>query len=301
MKRYLDENDTMNSIRLQLCHPHCKQIVWILVEGSSDQKVYGKLFSQNCVSVDRVHGGVESLRKAVSILADETDRVIGIRDADFLHLTKQKETIKNMFLTDWHDLEMMLIHSDRTFCSVFAEFSPNEMKECLNLRDKILASMKFLGGLRFYNDINDCRWVFRRLGIGSVYQGDCLQLNEELLIKTLNQKSKNMRRIIERSKVEELIENIDDLYNLCCGHDVVGALALYFLPKQLAGFSFEDVYIALRTAYSIYEFRNTQLYKELSQWEKRSGYQLFDQFKSPSHREPDSCFAVDEKTQVMYA
>ena len=106
MQQHLDENDTIGEIRQARRHPIGKNYLWVLVEGITDQKLYAKLIDGNNTKVEMVPGktkGIEHLRNALLILTKETDKVIGIRDADFLHLDEQQETIDCLFLTDAHD------------------------------------------------------------------------------------------------------------------------------------------------------------------------------------------------------
>ena len=41
--------------------------------------------------------------------------MIGIRDADFLHLADKETIPENIFLTDFHDAEMMMISCDNSY------------------------------------------------------------------------------------------------------------------------------------------------------------------------------------------
>ena len=72
-----------------------------MVEGENDIKLYGKLLNDGLVSVEQVHGGLENLRTAVATLVNETKQVLGIRDADFIHLNSSEETIESLFVTDF--------------------------------------------------------------------------------------------------------------------------------------------------------------------------------------------------------
>ena len=118
----------------------------LLVEGITDQKLYAKLIDGGNTKVEMVHGGVESLRNAISTLILETKQVIGIRDADFLHLDNQQESIAGFFLTDVHDAEMMLLSCDMAFKSIVAEYIPLKRAHFIDFRYALLASLVFLAG-----------------------------------------------------------------------------------------------------------------------------------------------------------
>lgn len=274
MRKYIHASDKINSIKLELRHPNTKDRIWVLVEGESDRKLFIKLFDGPNVSVEQVNG-LSKLREAVDELSKETDRVIGIRDADFLHIKGQSETIKNIFVTDSHDIEMMLIRSDNTFRSLIAEFCSENLADCFALRDKVLASIKYLGGIRYFNDVYDCGINFTGLGIGDYYDREQLKIDVNRCIHEINRRSPNRTRCAEFNAVKELIEHINDLYNLCCGHDFVNVLVLYF-NNNGSNTSKRTVSQALRTAYTIAEFRRTNLYHELSKWESKFGYKIFN-------------------------
>lgn len=283
MKEYLDHNDKINSIRLELRHPNGKNTIWILVEGQSDIKIFKKLFTASNISVEQVHGGVECLRKAVGCLANETDRVIGIRDADFLHIRRKKETVKNLFLSDYHDIEMMMVHSDQSYRAIFAEYCHKELHVCFDMRRKFLNSIKFLGGVRLYNDINNHELNFKGLSINCFYDCESLSLDRNICTTNINQRSPHRKQDIDIRTIDNLIKGIDDLYNLCCGHDLMKVMAYYISSKQNRGINVEDLASCFRTSYSIDEFIKTKLFSSLSRWERRSGYSLYAE-KTSKHR-----------------
>jgi len=103
MKDHLNKEDVLDSIRLQLRHPSGVDKIWIIVEGETDHKLFSRLIHGRHVEIEISHGGLNSLLQSVSELLKETDRILGIRDADFLHLVGKQESAENIFLTDFHD------------------------------------------------------------------------------------------------------------------------------------------------------------------------------------------------------
>ena len=80
----------------------------------------------------------------------------------------KKETAENIFLTDFHDAEMMIISCDNALHAVVAEYLGKE-EEPPSLREKILKSIAFIGGLRWVNDSDNLKLNFKNLGIGNFY------------------------------------------------------------------------------------------------------------------------------------
>ncbi|MEY3881702.1 MAG: hypothetical protein RIQ94_2498 [Pseudomonadota bacterium] len=277
MQQYLNENDTIGEIRQARRHPTGKNYLWVLVEGITDQKLYAKLIDGNNTKVEMVHdGGIKNLRDVLAILINETNKVIGIRDADFLHLDNKEEAITGLFLTDSHDAEMTLLSSDTVFQQVVAEYLPSKRSEFNSLRHRLLISLIFLSGIRWLNDTEDLGLKFDALGLANFYNGTHLTLDKTKCIKEIETRSPNKKRAIKTEEIELKVADIRDYYNLCNGHDAVKALALHITAVN-GGKGIKDGEIArtLRVAYRKEDFTTTRLYANLKNWEKQTGYLLF--------------------------
>lgn len=283
MQRYLSEIDTIGEIRQARRHPIGKNYLWVLVEGVTDQKLYAKLIDGNNTRVEMVPGkdkGVEPLRNAMLMLIQETDRVIGIRDADFLHLDEKQETIASLFLTDAHDAEMMLLSCDTAFESIVAEYLPRERVNFKNFRHKLLASLVFLAGIRWLNNTESLELNFKGIGLNSFYNAINLKLDKIKCIQEIETRSPNKKRPIQLDEIDQKIVDISDLCNLCNGHDVEKAFAQHItiVNKSVSnsnGVKDTDIGKALRIAYRRENFVTTKLYINLKNWEVQTGYALF--------------------------
>lgn len=277
MRKYLDENSTINTIRLELRHPAGKNYLWILVEGETDQKLYAKLINGGNAKVERVHGGVEKLRNALSILILETNQILGIRDADFLHLDNKQETINCLFLTDAHDGEMMLLSCDTAFESIVAEYLPDKRVDFKNFRHKLLVSLEFLSGIRWLNNTENLELNFSGIDLDKFYNAITLTLNKTKCIEDIESRSPFKKRSIQQKEIDLKVLGISDHYNLCNGHDVEKAFARHVKchSPRTKGLQDTDIGKALRMAYRKYDFQMTKLYESLSDWEVQTGYVLF--------------------------
>lgn len=275
MRKSLDEYSIINTIRLELRHPAAKNYLWVLVEGETDQKLYAKLIDGKNTKVEMVHGGVESLRKALSMLILETKQIIGIRDADFLHLDNQVETIAHLFLTDAHDAEMMLIFCDTVFKAVVAEHIAHELPNFNNFRDKLLASLVFLAGIRWLNNTENLELNFQGLALTSFFDTEFLTLDKSKCIQTIENRSPNKKRSIQMNEVDQKIAGITDYYNLCNGHDVEKTFAFHVTANKSKGIKDTDIGKALRIAYRKEDFATTTLYVHFKDWESQTGQLLF--------------------------
>ncbi|EGW22982.1 DUF4435 domain-containing protein [Methylobacter tundripaludum] len=277
MQRYLSEIDTVGEIRQARRHPIGKNYLWVLVEGETDQKLYAKLIDGNNTKIEMVHGGVENLRKTLSILILETNQILGIRDADFLHLDNKQETTNGLFLTDVHDAEMMLSSCDTAFESIVAEYLSLKRARFIDFRRELLASLVFLGGIRWLNNIEDLKLNFSGIDLDKFYDSIELTLNKIMCIQEIEARSPNKKRSLQPDEIDLKIADISDHYNLCNGHDFEKAFA-HHVKNHTAGtknFKDTDIGKALRIAYRKEDFATTNLYNLLKDWEIKTGQLLF--------------------------
>lgn len=275
MKECLSKTDVIGSIRYQLRHPSGDSKVWVIVEGETDQKLFTKLVDGDYVEVEISHGGLSSLLDIVSVLLKETNRILGVRDADFLHLEGEKETSRNIFLTDFHDVELMIISCDNAYRSVVAEYL-NRENDPLSLREKILKSNAFIGGLRWINDTDCLELNFHGLGFGNFYNGKTVVLDEEKCLRVVLERSPNKKKVISKEEILLKIKKVSDFLNLCTGHDFQKAFALCVNSNSKKRISDVDIGKAFRLAYGFEDFKKSNLYRQLKEW---SGHQSFPLFK----------------------
>ena len=161
-------SDKLTELRLDMSHPKNEGRVFILVEGDSDVRFYRKVFRQNTCKIEEIPGGKGKVEFVLRELNKAFKLIIGIRDADFLHLETKKSPLSNLFLTDFHDLEILLIQSETAFSAVVHEFSDIDKSVHNSLKIKLLNALKFLSYLRWYNDIKNLEVNFKGL-ISAIY------------------------------------------------------------------------------------------------------------------------------------
>lgn len=275
----------IDTIRLSLRHPTGHKKYWILVEGETDQKLYQKLIDGDKTQVKAVSPkGIVSLRSILqTLLAESTEslqpikHVLGIRDADFLHLDGQQESQVNLFITDFHDAEMTMIACDETFKSFVSEYLPERLEDFEQLRHQFLQSIVFLSGLRWLNHREYLRLNFE--GISSRKQGKpdkpCLNSDKQGCIDKLAKCSPNKKREVSVEEIDKLIAEVTDYYNLCNGHDMEEVMADFVPNVYNNGITRERVGSSLRLAYHKQHFASTQLYQSLIKWQELHQVALF--------------------------
>lgn len=273
LKEYTKDNDIINEIRLSLKSPSGKNKVWILVEGIDDIKIYSKFFITDKVKFKEVPGACEKIGPIVDILIKETRQVIGIKDADFLRLNKTMATSKNIFITDYHDIEMMIISCDDPLRNLYYEYPSKE--NAIEIREKILNVASFLGYTRWFNDLNHIQILFSGLALGPFYDENC-NFKKEEYIQELNKRSAEKKQEITIDEISSFIKEKDptDLYQLCNGHDVCILFALHIsknISKKINNKDFEKY---LRISYRKEDFLSTHLYSEIKNWSDTENFKI---------------------------
>lgn len=270
----LDEQDVVGRIRLELPHPSSKGASWVIVEGESDEKFFSKIFSGEKVNVRRSYGGVSQLIYIVNTLIEQTRAIIGIRDADFLRLDDKYTPIPHIFLTDYHDLEMMTAASDTVYESVVIEYAGKENLSLLN-RETILRSISFIGGLRWLNDRRKLRLNFRGLGLAEFYDGEHQSLNKAALLSKVRERSPDKRGNANIRDIEAGIAGVTDYLNLCNGHDFHKALASCIRSCGKNQVHDKAIAAGFRMTYRFQDFQESRLYEELKEWADKQSISLF--------------------------
>jgi hypothetical protein len=272
--------------------------LYVFVEGEKDRKLYSKFLRKNNLRVKPTFG-CYNLFEIFSILNERSfTNKIGIVDRDFHNIVNDKSDLDvNIFMTDYHDLEVMMIHS-------------NAFENMLNVythSDEILAFKKAMGRdlshiifdlasrigyLKLANKVHNLGLVFKpKSADGKVIRynefiSDNLKFkgNKELIKSIINySRNKSDIKLIEEYILEKYIETSSDSYDLnqlANGHDLSNIIYI-FLKKTVKSTnrmlqdcnSIED---SLILAYEFSFFKNTDLYKMLVQWENSNNIKLFE-------------------------
>ncbi len=276
MRDYLDPRDTEGEIRLELHHSSAEDKVWIIVEGQDDFKLYRKLFAGTVAVVEVVTdgvSGVNDLLACVKNLRELSDRIIGIRDADFLRI-EEDPVDDGIFLTDCHDSEMMAVSNDDVFSATLLEYLPGKYDQYESIREQLVGSLSFLSHVRLINQKEGLGIKFKNLPLGHFYSAEGVNLNQEACVDLLQKKSQNVEIPVEQ--VESLMRNDFDLFELTNGHDFCRAFAMFCNHPVNQNFTENDVSAGLRQAFSKECFKSTNLYDELSEWAGTAGRVLFN-------------------------
>lgn len=290
----MEEHMTPERIANSIMQDSSFQGEYLLVEGSSDIKVYTKFFNSETVRIKQTFGKYKQ-REVYSILSSRGfTRKLGIRDADFLRIAGNskysKEYSDHIFITDGHDSEVMMINSSalENFLIVISnqeKVSAFEKKKSCTIRELLLNLARPIGCLRLAN---------KRYSLGLSFKPEKADGNKikfrkficekkiefignDQLINTVFEYSRSRNEEIKsRELIKEKLEIIQaedhPLSELVNGHDL--AEILLIVAKKGLGSSnpilqdsgcIED---SLAMAFDYVKFSQTDLFCKVRNWEK---------------------------------
>lgn len=273
LKNNLDATNKIDDIRLSLNSPVGSKIVWVLVEGNDDCKIYPKFFKELKTRVEFVNGGKGQLIIALTALMSETKQVIGIQDADFAHLNNERPSLSNLLYTDYHDIEITMLSFDAVRNNLFREY---QITNPQIVWKNILEESSYIGYIRWQNDMNHNKINFSEIKFGllsEITEGK-FHFKREDLINELNIRSKNKTQELVSTDIENFIgiNYTTETLNLCNGHDTTAILALTIGSKV----SYKELCRHLRLSFTSTEFFTTKLYRQIFHWQTRNGYDILN-------------------------
>lgn len=278
MREYLTVDRIANTIRQQQTTFTGS---FLLVEGDSDKKIYQNLVEESNCRFQICKGKPSSKQRVIQVLdilnKDNIEGIIGIVDADFDHLEKTQYSHNNLFLTDDHDLEMMLIKSpalDKLLKEFASEDKLNELK--LDIKEVLLNLSYELGYLRWISQCDNLNLTFNDLDYQKFLDTNRLTTDSNQLIQTVINKTQNYS-ISKEDLLEKInIKKSDSYckYQICCGHDIIEFLSI-LLRKTIGSNKAnqvkpDDLEKSLRLAYEASYFKNTHLYSLIFKWQQNN-------------------------------
>jgi len=257
----------------------------IVVEGVTDSRLFGKFINRSEVKVIIAYSK-DNVRKSVSEVSGvRNDRnVIGIIDADLDRLFGKKVT-PPIFFTDKRDMETMIM-STRALDDVLAEYSDQEELEAFEenygkIGDVLTRSAYPIGLFMFISARENYGFSFKSIDYSSFISRKTLAINiggmmEEVFRKSLN-KGVGKKDLADMISEEE--EVLDDPWIAVRGHDVVSILAIG-LSETFGSYNSKHIDCgqvsgALRLAFGIDYFKDTDLYKDTVKWSQRNNFILW--------------------------
>jgi hypothetical protein len=289
-----DENDIFGELKMYREGDKHKDRIFVLVEAKSDENFYRKFIVGKAVFF--IGNGWENVEKAIeSVNKHKIQGVLGIIDADFKRIEKAIIP-ENLFLTDFHDKEMMMINSHvwqeilnhfadnsvsaKTGFSKLQEFENNANQPIL---ETLLNLAKPIANIRLLNERQGFGLKFRTqkkktvdyLKYDKFIAKTTLEIDKIQLQKAVENKSSKLN-FFDNSTIQIQLQNVEneqhDLNELCNGHDVINIFSLA-LEKAIGNHGSSGKVAAERieenliVAYRLEDFQKTDLYSALLKWE----------------------------------
>lgn len=271
MREFLSGHTIANRIRLQRS-AHAGS--FLLVEGDTDARMFKNFRDEEC-SVVPAHGRQNLLGAARILLQNGFEGLLAIADADFDRLEGKAPPYPEVLFTDTHDLETLLVRSSALDRVLNERGSDDKLKGgAEQVRRALLDAISPLGFLRWANHRGDHGVSFADVRFGSFIDKRTLEVStDDLHQHLLNLNGHHKRALMERIRheVQQLMRHPADLWQVCQGHDMVEVLALG-LQQRFGTHNAKDVHpdtvaAMLRLAFRWEDFRQTDLYHSIRQWE----------------------------------
>ncbi len=256
---------------------------FLVVEGDTDRRFYQNFVNRAECQIVIAH----DKEKAINVMGilDQANfvGVLAIIDADFWVLEGRELSCPNLFMTDTHDLETMILKSP-ALEKFLAEYgSPEKIKGFETqhgaIREFLLSNGIHIGYLRWLSLIDGLALKFEELSFSKFLDEKTLVVSIEKFIKTVknhSQKAQLVEKDIQH-KMDKLKNNHAPWY-VCCGHDLINILSVG-LHKIWGSHSSKEIEPEtieknLRLAYEYAYFLETQLCQAIKNWETTHNFKI---------------------------
>lgn len=284
MRQYVDAYSVANTVRM---NRSLHRGVVVIVEGSSDMRVYQRFFDEDACLVIPALGKTNATGALKMLEQGGIDGILVIIDSDFWVLDGIEPDSPNLLTTDTHDLETMILSSP-ALEKVLDEFCMLQKRETIGaqVREMLLEIGRPLGFFRWLSSSQheNLALRFKNLHFEKFIriENDTISVYIPRLVREVRLNTMNFmydeRELSE--KLQLLIEsNHHDPWHVCRGHDLVIVLTYLlrevFGNRRARGINQEMVDSLLRLSYEYRFFRRTRLYDSIRAWEDvHEGYSV---------------------------
>ncbi len=277
-KSDISYQEKLNELRLDISHPNSNGLNFILLEGDTDIRLFRKFFDLEKCKVENVPGGNVKLEECVQTLVNIYPLIIGIRDADFIRLSGEEYSIENMFLTDFHDIEITMLNYEPVLNSLVFEYTNLSKDKHKKFRDDLIQSITLVGYTKLLNALENLELTFTA-GFQDLISFANLTIDFDQYIGRILAKSPNARITSKATLIEKVIalrQNNPDLLQLTNGHDLLNTFAKYFRDIEgRNGTSGDTLATSIRMIFNSEAFTFTNLFSSLLEWQETKETQLF--------------------------
>lgn len=259
----------------------------VYVESGSDCRFWKTFLNMDNVKL-RACNGWPNVIASVNNGNSENVVCIGIIDRDFRdYVSNYGEVPCNVFVSDEHDVEMMIIKAEGIERVINNYDAANhiqnyEANEGASVLEVVLGITNRIGILKIVDRRDGLNLKLKKEGKGTEFELPSYEkfldknghyttnkkMIEYLMDWSKSNKSQPSKSLDEILSLYEAEDNANyDTYKLSCGHDVTYMIA-YLIWKHISGerTNKDELEKLLRASYTIDNFRNTDIYAALNQW-----------------------------------
>lgn len=244
--------------------PRLLNKVLVIVEGGDDYKLYGKMLAPAKTLVHDL-GGCLHFETILSELAGSLyeKRFFVIKDADFDILNGRSYTYSNLFLTDAHDAEMMII-LQKNVDSLCSEYLKRIEPTLYQDTTKAIESLSYI---KWYNDVygrSGQKICFDNIKVDKIWNFDIPGCHAFIYLHIDNVR-KTQINVTDVKRFALLNEHVDRKH-LLNGHDMCNALMHQL--RLIGRKNLRKKYVAdyFRNSYTLDDFKTTNLYASIENW-----------------------------------
>lgn len=258
VKKHLTKETAISEIKLSLGADFEKNKVFLVVEGSSDQKILKK-FRSSDIEIFISYSGKQGIEEIVNSEIVSDNRVIGIRDKDYCTQTSGDR----IFFYDKCCSEMMMLSFHEVFESIYYEFYEGNF-DSMELKVFIFRELSKISKFRKYNEEN-------RIGIRfeGFHHSSLLDNENKLKFEDVVNRIKKMNpgRDISLGEILNSEEDNIEYFDITNGHDFIWFFqTLCNKEKTGKGVSADQITSVLRGSFDMKHFSNTDLYSSVNKY-----------------------------------
>ena len=250
--------------------------VLVLVEGPDDLFIYKILLDENKVVLDSSCSEQEGCANVLAILRELNDHPIIIKhqqlfhiailDADFNRVLRKLQTDNNLFYTDAHDNEMMVIKSEHARASLGYTLSLND-QETEEMFQNVLKDLELLTLFKWHNMESGLGANFKHMDMMNFTQENLNR--DDFLFEIVNRKSKACVSSLDglRDFVKSHYIDAHNVYDLTNGHDFVARLCYWMKQNKRRQISYDEMEETLQCQFTKKLFSQTDMCKNINRWE----------------------------------
>lgn len=285
MNKAITPNDIANEVCMTL--DANKAIIYAFVEANDDEMFYKKFMATD-ICFKAVYGKKEII-DVVKILKKRArvSRTVSFLDKDFGRLCDGMYYRDNIFYTDTHDWETLVIQSDG-FSKILHQYSLN--KNPKDVREKLIACCLPIGFFRYLSMVTKMGLTFKSIDCSSFISGATLELD----LHKLYDEVKKISLSTDMPTKKEMVAKIKKMCSsnkyppwiICCGHDMVKVLLMAFKScfgnKKAEKLDMLTLCSSLISAYGFENFKMTNMCAFIKRYEKKARVAILSAPPAPS-------------------